>query len=470
MSITHTHQTSHTATAAAQAGGRLHARRSGADAAAAPQGFAALLQAQDATDADPVLADGLTAATAGLAGAPSALGSGAAPQAADIATNGAQTPVDTALTATNNMAATAVVQHPARGDAALGADRAVTTAQAQQAGLASVADDGKGLPTDPAALAQTGELGQVGAQGRASALVRADAAARASALGQADGERQSALDGALGEGSQALVPRSGLGAGRLSAARQSATMGGGSDLGQWAGLTGAQGDRAGVQASQRARQDAVRDRDASGMAGLNPPVNGTELASLAVGPSALTHVGTRDIEREGTVRGSAGELGLGAGAGTVDGLAPGQEVTAAGAAQPDQANAETVSYWVQGGVQNARMRLDDATGGPLDVSIALKGEQATLDFRTDQADLRSALGESAPALRDMLAEQGMQLAGYTVGGQSPDGAPRQWRDRDDQSEGALRRSVKIRAAELGAVDAPVAPAVAGHGRRLDVFA
>jgi len=91
------------------------------------------------------------------------------------------------------------------------------------------------------------------------------------------------------------------------------------------------------------------------------------------------------------------------------------QIEAAAAAVPDSAIAETVSYWVTQGVQNAELTLDGFGSDPVEVSISLNGDQAHIDFRTNQADVRQALEAATADLRDSLSGQGLQLAGVSVG-------------------------------------------------------
>jgi flagellar hook-length control protein FliK len=103
-------------------------------------------------------------------------------------------------------------------------------------------------------------------------------------------------------------------------------------------------------------------------------------------------------------------------------------IEATAAAVPDTAIAETVSYWAAQGVQNAELTLDGFGSDPVAVSISLNGDQAQVDFRTDQADVRQALEAATADLRDLLLGEGLQLAGVSVGssgGRAAQGNPQQ---------------------------------------------
>ena len=91
------------------------------------------------------------------------------------------------------------------------------------------------------------------------------------------------------------------------------------------------------------------------------------------------------------------------------------ELPPASAVVADTAVAETVSYWASQGVQTAEMELEGFGDSPVEVSIVLNGDQAQIDFRTDQAGVRQVLEAATAQLKELLSNQGLQLAGVSVG-------------------------------------------------------
>jgi len=91
------------------------------------------------------------------------------------------------------------------------------------------------------------------------------------------------------------------------------------------------------------------------------------------------------------------------------------QVTPAGALVAEGALAETVSYWATHGVQNATMQLDGLGSEPVEVHISLNGDQAQVDFRTNQVEVRQAIEAEVGQLKDLLLSQGLQLAGLSIG-------------------------------------------------------
>ena len=91
------------------------------------------------------------------------------------------------------------------------------------------------------------------------------------------------------------------------------------------------------------------------------------------------------------------------------------EVPPASAVVADTAVAETVSYWASQGVQTAELELEGFGDSPVEVSIVLNGDQAQIDFRTDQAGVRQVLEAATAQLKELLSNQGLQLSGVSVG-------------------------------------------------------
>ena len=82
---------------------------------------------------------------------------------------------------------------------------------------------------------------------------------------------------------------------------------------------------------------------------------------------------------------------------------------------PEMMVAEQVSYWISGKVQNAELRLDVFGREPVDVSISMKGNEAQVEFRTDQPEVRQVLEGALGHLKTLLKDEGLSLAGAFVG-------------------------------------------------------
>jgi len=100
---------------------------------------------------------------------------------------------------------------------------------------------------------------------------------------------------------------------------------------------------------------------------------------------------------------------------------------------PD-APVEDMRFWLQGRQQRAEVVLDK-DGQPVRVQVSVRGNEAHVTFRADQAQTRELLDASVAQLREMLEQQGVQLAGVSVqaderGGQQPSqqGQTSPWED------------------------------------------
>jgi flagellar hook-length control protein FliK len=117
------------------------------------------------------------------------------------------------------------------------------------------------------------------------------------------------------------------------------------------------------------------------------------------------------------------------------------------------AMATQVRWFVQSGVQEARMTLNPAEMGPLAVSIRLDGTQARIDFTADVAATRGAIESSLPALAAALADSGLTLAGGGVF----DGSARQHGDgaRRGEQGAAPGRGTRERLGHLADAQRPI---------------
>ncbi|HQX58175.1 MAG TPA: flagellar hook-length control protein FliK [Burkholderiaceae bacterium] len=131
---------------------------------------------------------------------------------------------------------------------------------------------------------------------------------------------------------------------------------------------------------------------------------------------------------------------------------------------PATAMAEKMHYWVSRGVQSAALQLDAFGGGTVDVSIAVKGDSAVVEFRTDQPQARQMLLDAMPQLKELLAGEGLMLSGGFVGGSTQQDT--QSRHRDGQSPGA--RSVTMVSTPEPVTGRP-APVGATAGASVDLF-
>jgi flagellar hook-length control protein FliK len=131
---------------------------------------------------------------------------------------------------------------------------------------------------------------------------------------------------------------------------------------------------------------------------------------------------------------------------------------------PEAAIADQVSYWISQGIQNAELTFDGADAQPVQVSISLSGNEAHVEFRTDQLETRDLLTGSAAHLKDLLQSEGMVLSGLSVASSGAGGS--QGRERRAPGEGQPNTAQSR--AEDGVAVRSTAPARAPQGA-IDLF-
>jgi flagellar hook-length control protein FliK len=88
------------------------------------------------------------------------------------------------------------------------------------------------------------------------------------------------------------------------------------------------------------------------------------------------------------------------------------------------------------GVQSARLRLHPENLGSLDVRIQVEDDSARVWFTVQHGQTREALEAALPRLRDLFAEQGMQLVQADVeSGRQDERAANAVEQRDDERPG-----------------------------------
>lgn len=65
--------------------------------------------------------------------------------------------------------------------------------------------------------------------------------------------------------------------------------------------------------------------------------------------------------------------------------------------------------WTVGNVQSAQLRLNPAELGRIDIQVNIDNDKANVVFTTQQGAVKEAIEQALPRLREMLAEQGVDL-------------------------------------------------------------
>ena len=166
--------------------------------------------------------------------------------------------------------------------------------------------------------------------------------------------------------------------------------------------------------------------------------------------------------------------GIGAGAGRLMDNAVAQAAASQQASQSDAQGAQAepdMAFWMNSRQQRAEVVLE-RDGAPVRVQVTMEGSTAHVTFRSDEQATRSMLDASVAQLRDMLASQGVELAGVQVdaqaSGHQQGGASAGQQTENFMPEGARRVRLQSLGGAEQAVGVQRSQASARQG--VDIFA
>ena len=93
--------------------------------------------------------------------------------------------------------------------------------------------------------------------------------------------------------------------------------------------------------------------------------------------------------------------------------------------QWSQALSDHVSMMMKGGFQTAEMKLNPASLGPVEIKMSITDDQAKIQFISAHAQVREAIDQSLPKLREMFEQQGIDLVDVDIS---------QYSESDDDKE------------------------------------
>ncbi|PKO31510.1 MAG: hypothetical protein CVU36_06020 [Betaproteobacteria bacterium HGW-Betaproteobacteria-9] len=136
-------------------------------------------------------------------------------------------------------------------------------------------------------------------------------------------------------------------------------------------------------------------------------------------------------------------------------------------------DAAGLGAWNPQNLRQASLRVGEGSEEAIDIRLSLAGEELNVDFRSDNAETRASLQQSASAqLSDLLQRSGIQLGGVSVGAQQQgQGQPGQPGEPGSQAgtRGARAPAASDTAA-ASSVQAPAQPRPRSDGSQpLDMF-
>jgi len=111
---------------------------------------------------------------------------------------------------------------------------------------------------------------------------------------------------------------------------------------------------------------------------------------------------------------------------------------------------QKIVYMVGSEEQTASLTLNPPDLGPLQVVLSVSNDQASVTFSANQEEVRQALENALPRLREMMSESGIALGNASVNAGMPDG--RQAPDQQAQSSRGVGRTGGRGDDRTGAVD------------------
>ena len=149
------------------------------------------------------------------------------------------------------------------------------------------------------------------------------------------------------------------------------------------------------------------------------------------------------------------------------------DLMATGETAPEPESAQ-LSHWNTQHLRHAHLRLGEGSLDSVDIRLSMQGRDLSVDFRTDNADIRQSLAQQAnQSLASLLERSGIALADVSVGTQQQ--RQPQGQGGEPQRGGATTqagRSASSRdEADTSATTRPIAaqPLRADGSRPLDLF-
>jgi flagellar hook-length control protein FliK len=136
---------------------------------------------------------------------------------------------------------------------------------------------------------------------------------------------------------------------------------------------------------------------------------------------------------------------------------------------------QKVVYMLGSEEQTASLTLNPPDLGPLQVVLSVTNDQASVTFSANQEEVRQALEDALPRLREMMSESGIALGNATVNAGMPDGRQAQNQDQAARNGGGFgsgnRRGDDKSATVADTAARPVTRTVAlGDRGMVDTFA
>jgi flagellar hook-length control protein FliK len=145
---------------------------------------------------------------------------------------------------------------------------------------------------------------------------------------------------------------------------------------------------------------------------LGDAATGDPIAPAAAGQASKEHTGSSGGERETS-------LGMGATAAERQEAESTDEPFSLDAALAAEEELDGTEFLTPHALRHANVRVGEGTDEAIDIRLSLEGDAVSVDFRTDNADVRAGLQHNAgESLSELMQRGGIQLGGVSVGAES----------------------------------------------------
>jgi flagellar hook-length control protein FliK len=333
----------------------------------------------------------------------------------------------------------------------------------EQSEDAAKADPAAGMLALMASLQQPGQDAATAAKGKAGAASQAFDALGGGKARRGDAQL-AALQAAMKSVSKEPGSDAALASGKTfsaATARNPLLAAAGADLGADTALTGAAGTET---------ADLRAALSAGAMKGeARPQLNAADLVLQQAREAALQATAQGDASPVAAALAQPAMLEAAEAA-----AAAGESLSArVGTSQWENQVGQKVVYMVGSEEQTASLTLNPPDLGPLQVVLSVSNDQASVTFSANQEEVRQALENALPRLREMMSESGIALGNASVNAGMPDG--RQAQDQPAQSGRGFGRSPVRGVTGAGSVDDTAArpltrTAIIGDRGMVDTFA
>jgi flagellar hook-length control protein FliK len=134
---------------------------------------------------------------------------------------------------------------------------------------------------------------------------------------------------------------------------------------------------------------------------------------------------------------------------------------------------QKVVYMIGSEDQTASLTLNPPDLGPMQVVLSVSNDQASVSFSSNQEEVRQALENALPRLREMMSESGIALGNASVNAGMPDGRQAQQQDsspRGGRNYGRANGAGAVESADAAAPRVVARSTLLGDRGMVDTFA